>query len=266
MMIEQLRLTNWRNYEGVEIELNAGTTFVVASNGVGKTSLVEAARYALFGVAPPDGLVVRAGHAQSTVTIKVRLPSGRVLVITRDLKRSLRRGENQPPPLVRVDGAAMPHSDFDTLLTDEYGGTRQALARLTMPAEVPELDRPSRLGLSEHLGQYFGINGLQAAATDLRLLRKQNDSKIRKIKQVNAIDARRVEDLRHKVGAAISDARQAAVDHREVSGRLSAARDLQLTVAAAAQWRAAREQRQANLHQLLQTHHRFSARTSIQAI
>ena len=46
--MRRLKLTNWRNYEDVSIDLSEGTTFVVASNGV-KTSLVEAARWALFG-------------------------------------------------------------------------------------------------------------------------------------------------------------------------------------------------------------------------
>ena len=41
-MITRLELTNWRNYEHADLVLGPGTTFVVASNGVGKTSLVEA--------------------------------------------------------------------------------------------------------------------------------------------------------------------------------------------------------------------------------
>ena len=39
-MIHRLRLRNWRSYEALDLELGPGTTFVVAPNGVGKTSLV----------------------------------------------------------------------------------------------------------------------------------------------------------------------------------------------------------------------------------
>ena len=39
-MIHQLRLRNWRSYEDLDLRLDPGTTFVVAPNGVGKTSLV----------------------------------------------------------------------------------------------------------------------------------------------------------------------------------------------------------------------------------
>ena len=54
-MIRRLTLRNWRNYEDITVEFGAGTTFVVASNGVGKTSLVEAARWALFGTIASGG-------------------------------------------------------------------------------------------------------------------------------------------------------------------------------------------------------------------
>src|SRR6266705_1654225 len=48
-MIRRLTLTNWRAYESVELDLEPGTTFVVARNGIGKSSLIEGATWALFG-------------------------------------------------------------------------------------------------------------------------------------------------------------------------------------------------------------------------
>ena len=48
-MIRRLTLQNWRNDEDITVEFGAGTTFVIPSNGVGKTSLVEAPQWALFG-------------------------------------------------------------------------------------------------------------------------------------------------------------------------------------------------------------------------
>ena len=48
-MIERLQLQNWRAYDRLDIELGPGATFVVASNGIGKTSLIMAAAWGIFG-------------------------------------------------------------------------------------------------------------------------------------------------------------------------------------------------------------------------
>jgi len=52
-VIRRLTLQNWRAYEHLELDFSPGATFVVAPNGVGKSSIVEGARFALFGFVPP---------------------------------------------------------------------------------------------------------------------------------------------------------------------------------------------------------------------
>ena len=52
-VIRRLTLRNWRAYEHLELDFEPGATFVVAPNGVGKSSIVEGARFALFGSVPP---------------------------------------------------------------------------------------------------------------------------------------------------------------------------------------------------------------------
>lgn len=44
-MIQRLELQNWRAYDRLDLELGPGATFVVASNGIGKTSLIMAAAW-----------------------------------------------------------------------------------------------------------------------------------------------------------------------------------------------------------------------------
>ena len=46
-MITLVRLSNWRAYRDVELQMESGTTFLVAMNGVGKSSLLEAVQWAL---------------------------------------------------------------------------------------------------------------------------------------------------------------------------------------------------------------------------
>lgn len=49
MKITKLKLTNFRNYEKVEIEFQKGVNIIVGDNGVGKTNLVESIDYLTLG-------------------------------------------------------------------------------------------------------------------------------------------------------------------------------------------------------------------------
>ena len=74
-MIRRLTLRNWRAYEHLELDFRPGATFVVAPNGVGKSSIVEGARFALFGFVPParEGAarVTRTGITSATVDVEL---------------------------------------------------------------------------------------------------------------------------------------------------------------------------------------------------
>ena len=46
-MITYVSLENWKSYRNFELKLDRGTTFLVAANGVGKTSFIDAVQWAL---------------------------------------------------------------------------------------------------------------------------------------------------------------------------------------------------------------------------
>ena len=119
-MIRQLGLKNWRSYESVTIDLDAGTTFVVASNGVGKTSLAEAARWAIFGVVESGQSAVRAGSDSAVASVQLVLPDLRVLFV----ERTLRRTSRHDSPVVRLDGAQISEPEMFGRLIEAYGPSR----------------------------------------------------------------------------------------------------------------------------------------------
>ena len=88
-MIRRLKLVNWRAYENLDLELGPGATFVVASNGIGKTSLIMGAGWGLFGDASGVTALdeIRGDADGATVGLEVRLPSGTDIEITRSINR-----------------------------------------------------------------------------------------------------------------------------------------------------------------------------------
>ncbi len=211
-MIRRLKLTNWRNYEDVSIDLQAGTTFVVASNGVGKTSLVEAARWALFGApSASSASPVCVGADQATATVELVLPDGQILTVERTVTAKAAR--QAPLPSIHLDSKRIDLDAFHSALREAYGTEPAFLARLTMPAVSRDQDTPTALGLESHLGRYFGVDGLQRASEILAGELKSIEKQIRQIKVANASTAQQLAELERAVTTAAAAVEDATRDH-----------------------------------------------------
>ena len=222
-MIRQLTLRNWRNYEDVTVEFGAGTTFVVASNGVGKTSLVEAAQWALFGTIAPGNAAIRVGATSALAIVELELPDQRVLTIERTLGAKPRRAG--VAPVVHLDGAHVTHEGLNQHLINAYGTEPRFLAGLTMPAIDRDHDRPSELGLEEHLGRYYGIDGLRNAVDQLKAKGKANEARIKRTKDANSISAQRLTQLQGNAEQTARQVEEATKRHKAVQNRVDKARE-----------------------------------------
>ena len=99
-MINRIGLKNWRAYESAQIPFEDGTTFIVAPNGIGKTSLLEAAQFALTGDSTTLTAPVLLHEDHAEVELALQLSPGRVLVI----RRTLYADPSKPPALVATIG------------------------------------------------------------------------------------------------------------------------------------------------------------------
>src|SRR5260221_4539789 len=223
-MIRRLALTNWRVYEQVTLDLEPGTTFIVARNGIGKSSLIEGAAWALYGDAggrPMDA--IRLGAVSASASIEVVLADGRTLAITRQLPRRL--GRNGTPAVsAAIDGNEIPGTQIGSAVRGAFGADPAFLARLTIlrGGDQPDADSAA-LNLREHLCRLFGIDGLQEALTELKTQQRVTDSRISQIKQVSGASARELSQLRARYGQAARLAEQAGEAHQATVDELPAA-------------------------------------------
>ncbi|HEX2054333.1 MAG TPA: AAA family ATPase [Actinomycetota bacterium] len=180
-MILQLRLRNWRAYEALDLELGPGTTFIVASNGVGKTSLILAAAWGIFGDA--SGVVaaeeIRGDAETAAVEVVLRLPESGSLTIGRTVNR-----KGQSKLQAEVAGRTITEPDeLRSLLMGELGGDPQVLARLTFLAHGGALESSQgEFQLREHLAGVFGVTPLLDAARAADRLVSEAASSARKLK------------------------------------------------------------------------------------
>jgi recombinational DNA repair ATPase RecF len=194
-VIRRLTLQNWRAYEHLELDFAPGATFVVAPNGVGKSSIVEGARFALFGFVPParDGAARVARTGSTSAAVEVELPSGRLLTVTRPYPAKAR---GSTTPAVALDGEPQPPEALEALLAEEYGAEPAFLARLAMLQSSSVFADAKGLDLRDHLCHVFGVDGLNAALDQTKAL---------------AAVAKKTVDSARKPAAAMADEELAAL-------------------------------------------------------
>ena len=160
-MIRKLRLRNWRSYEDLDLQLGPGTTFVVAPNGVGKTSLVYGLAWGVFGqhsrVVPKD--CIRAGAPSAEVYVEFDLPDGRRLGINRTAKR---RGA--PTATYEMNGARLTENSALVEMEQTLGIELPVAGRLSVMLGGGHIATSDTLNIESHLHHAFGVADLLSAA------------------------------------------------------------------------------------------------------
>jgi hypothetical protein len=230
-MIGRLRLQNWRAYDSLDIELGPGATFVVASNGIGKTSLIMAAAWGIFGdIAGVKGAdEIRGDAEQAVVTVDLHLPDAGALEITRSVDQ---RGRSQVTG--RVAGRTIDtQEELDRLLADEYGADAHVLAQLTFMIHGGLHETQTEFDLRDHLAGLFGVRPMFEAAERADAVAAEAASTLRKTKVVERKDNREKEEIVADLASAEDDLR-AAQEVRERGA--SAQNDASERLRAAQEW------------------------------
>jgi DNA repair exonuclease SbcCD ATPase subunit len=193
-MIRHLQLRNWRAYENLALELGPGATFVVASNGIGKTSLIMGAGWGLFGDATKVNAAneIRGDADSATVAIELRLPSGMDAAITRTIDR---KGKVALDAKLS-DRTITSQDELDELLIAEFGADPHVLAQLTIMIHGGAIETfQGEFDLQDHLAAVFGVTPLFDAARNAKAVSDRAASALRKAKTVQRTEKRGRDEL-----------------------------------------------------------------------
>ena len=169
-MIHKLRLRNWRSYDYLDLALEPGTTFVVAPNGVGKTSLVYGLAWAVFGqhssIDPKS--CIRAGAAVTEVQVEFDLPDGRRLRIIRTARQ---RGA--PTASYEINGVIVSEASAHAEMEQALGIELPVASRLSMMLGGGHIAASDTLNLESHLHHAFGVAHLLSTAETAKSIARE---------------------------------------------------------------------------------------------
>ncbi|HVE92051.1 MAG TPA: AAA family ATPase [Actinomycetota bacterium] len=169
-MILRVSLRHWRSYESLELSLKKGTIFVVAPNGVGKTSLILGLAWGVFGdhAGIEPRRCIRAGADRAEVSVAVRLNDGRELTVTRVIGR---RGRPQVTGSIADQG--LTGDEVERLLEESFQVDMSVAARLSLMLGGQHLSSETALNLKSHLHKAFGVEEvLRAAEVTQRMVKE----------------------------------------------------------------------------------------------
>jgi DNA repair exonuclease SbcCD ATPase subunit len=179
-MIERLELRRWRAFDNVAIDFEPGTTFLVAPNGVGKTSLLLGLNWALFGDhSNVDAKTcVRIGHDSAEAILTLDVGDNLRLTIHR-IVTAAGKGTSR----FSIGDQSIESSTAHEILASEFGAPLEIAARLAVIRGSGKDD--GELQLHEHLYDTFGVSGLRQAASIATKLHKQAEASRKKLRSAS---------------------------------------------------------------------------------
>ncbi len=163
-MITYVKLENWKSYRTFELKLQRGTTFLVAANGVGKTSFIDAVQWALDRSAAPSRAMMRRRAKTASVIVEVTAGNS-----TFRVKRSLKLGRGKTPS-----------TNVETWIGNDVIEPDEAFQRLAETWKVDNrfssraafltdrfLEKDAEPDLRSHLARLHALDRVQDAITAL---------------------------------------------------------------------------------------------------
>lgn len=174
-MITYLELRNWRAFDKVALHLDAGTSFIVAENGIGKTSILRGAAWAIFGpdhIDPVPELRVNRGATDAVGIVALTTSSGEL-----EIERVHRVGRGARPSITAtLAGREIDPDELPRTLNRVLGAHPSVAAQLGFVHQHALVsDRTLFTGVKGFLRQLTGVSRLDVGRSALLKTQKALD-------------------------------------------------------------------------------------------
>ena len=174
-MITYLELRNWRAFDKVALHLDPGTSFIVAENGIGKTSILRGAAWSLFGsdnIDPAPELRTNHGATEAVGIIAATTPIGEL-----EIERIHRVGRGTKPSVsATLAGREIASEELPDTLARVFGAHPSIAAQLGFVHQHALIsDQALFTGVKTFLRHLTGVSRLDASRTALLKTQKALD-------------------------------------------------------------------------------------------
>jgi DNA repair protein SbcC/Rad50 len=189
MKIKNIKLRNIRSYENAEVNFPSGSTLLSGDIGSGKTSVLLAIEFALFGLQPGQkgASLLRASEKEGSVSLELEV-DGKSIIIERTLKRGKSISQEDAAIIIDGDRRELSVTELKNLVLSilnyppEFAKKTNLLYRFTVYTPQEEmkqiiLENPDdRLDTLRHV---FGIDKYKRIKENAELFRVKLRSEIR---------------------------------------------------------------------------------------
>jgi DNA repair exonuclease SbcCD ATPase subunit len=240
-VIRHITLENWRAYRSLDVDVLPGTTFLVAPNGVGKSSLLEAVRWVLAaGQVDHRASMIRQGHKEATAAVTLDVARG-TLVVSRTLRA---KGSRLTATAgAALDGRAVDEAEAVRLLEEAWSADPRFVSRTAFLTEDLRRDAEEP-NLRTHLCRAYSLDDLQRAVAEIDPVLSQLSRSLKASRaELSGTEAQLIEAreglaaVEARVLAAGRDVEAARTAHGEMRQALERARAAATRRAAAEAWR-----------------------------
>lgn len=163
-MIGSVRISNWKRHRSFEHSFGPGLNFILGANGKGKTSLLQAVRFGLFGAEDSKEARDAIRFDATSASVQVELPGDEPVTVGRSIDSRGRITETLNMPGL---------SSANELLFSRFGADPAFLRSLVFLSEG-DIYAPGagNVGLEQQLESLLPIGGLSVLLGEIRGARK----------------------------------------------------------------------------------------------
>ncbi len=239
-MITRVYLKNWKSHHETELEFSSGVNVLIGEMGAGKSSVLDAICFALYGTTPAlksrtvtlDELIRRTPSPASEAVVEVDLRhDGATYTVRREVERD--RGTTTSE--LRKDGELQvaPQASEVTDAVADLLGIDYGLFSRAIYSEQNQLDYFLELRAGEReekIDELLALDRFETARSTLvslvNRLEDRKEDRQEELEQLeDSLDDAGIEELEEQVSAAEETVAELESEHNDVTGTLADRRD-----------------------------------------